>query len=74
MLRWRQLPVDRAGEHAAAVRGCAARCAALDPASIPDLGPAAAADQLAVAVFDACVDGHHEHLTRWLTDLLAQLS
>ena len=74
VLRWGRLPLDRAEDLVVAVRDCAARCAAVDPQSIPDLGPATAADQLAVAVFDGCSSGRAEHLTPWLTDLLARLS
>lgn len=73
VLRWRQLSLDRAGRLSVTVRGCAARCAGLAPERIPDLGPATAADQLAVTVYDACAAGRTADLTRWLTDLLARM-
>ncbi|NYJ73709.1 hypothetical protein [Allobranchiibius huperziae] len=73
-LRWRQLPVDRADALSATVRTFAARCAELDPADIPELGPATAVDQLSVAVFDACASGRSAHLSERLGELLAQLA
>ncbi|QIM21683.1 hypothetical protein G7075_12035 [Phycicoccus sp. HDW14] len=57
--RWSELPLARAEAAAPAVRevveALAARTAPDTP--VPDLGPAALVDQLAVVVWDACATG-----------------
>ncbi|MDF8266438.1 hypothetical protein [Luteipulveratus flavus] len=62
--RWHQLPLDHALSRAAALAAlvqeladAAAHTQAHPSCAVPDLGPAALADQLAVVTYDACRAG-----------------
>lgn len=78
-LRWGHLSLEQATAHAPAVRRFAHRCGrttaceAIHP-DLPDLGPAAALDQLHVAVFDACATHRTDRLSEGLKTLLAHLT
>ena len=65
--RWQQLPLGHATSCAPAARSAAERL--LQDGPLPDLGPAAALDQLRVASFEACRDGRDDDVLTELTAL-----
>ncbi len=69
--RWSELPMDRAEAAVPLVRALVEEVAhRTAPGSVvPDLGPAALVDQLAVVVWDACADGTVDGLEAALTEL-----
>lgn len=74
--RWQQLPAGQAHENAPFVRELAQDLAdrtraqqGLETLSIPDLGDAPLADQLAVTVYDGCQAGFESHALHGLTQL-----
>ena len=77
-VRWAQLPADRADAAAILVRRLAQDLADAGSgagAGIPDLGAAAAYDQLRVTTYDAAAAGvPPEHLAALLTGLRRRLS
>jgi hypothetical protein len=71
VLRWQQLPLDRATQCLPQVRRLLDDLAV---ARVPDLGPAVAMDQLTVLVYDACEAGDQEALAARLVELRRDLS
>ncbi|HEX5524544.1 MAG TPA: hypothetical protein VFX53_13930 [Pedococcus sp.] len=69
--RWQQLPLDHALSCMPALRRV---LAALTSESVPDLGPAAAMDQLTVLVYDACAAGLSNGLESRLAALRRDLT
>jgi hypothetical protein len=78
--RWQQLPLDHALSCMPRVRqllddlAAATAPGVAGPVSVPDLGPAAAMDQLVVLVYDACEAGLADGLQARLADLRHALS
>jgi len=79
--RWQQLPLDRALSCMPRVRllidhlASATAPAGAPVVTVPDLGPAAVMDQLAVLVYDACeaTSANPPELARRLGDLRREL-
>lgn len=72
--RFRELPLARAEEGMRRARPLLDRLSAgLGLPPVPELGPAAVPDQLAVLVFDACRDGTGAGLAEELADLRRSL-
>ena len=69
--RWGELPLARAEEGMPALRRVLLALASRSApgAELPDLGPAAAPDQLAVLVWDAYAAGGGDGIPDQLTDL-----
>lgn len=69
--RWSELPLARAEAAAPAVRALVTELGARTAPghAVPDLGPAALPDQLAVLVWDACAAGRADGVTEALTAL-----
>lgn len=78
LVRWRQLPVEDAERHSAAVHALAQHFVDLisgpaQSAQLPVLGPAVVIDQLWVAAYDACAAARVSGCAEQLRGLLAQL-
>ena len=64
--RWQQLPLDHASSSMPQVRDLLEDLAGR---AVPDLGPAAAMDQLTVLVYDVCEAGQADGVQTRLADL-----
>ena len=71
VLRWHQLPLDRAASSLPRVHALLDEIA---DAPVPDLGPGAAMDQLTVLVYDACEAGGQDYLAARLVEPRRDLS